>query len=701
MRFGVLGTVGVGHGLATVRPPKARSILAALLLNANRVVPMDLLVDVVWGDSPPVKAVASLHNHVARLRTLVIQAGSGRIETVAPGYLVEVTAGDLDLDEFRRLDRAGRGALAARDWAAASRQLSAALALWRGEPLADVTSALLREQEIPQLAQLRLDALEARIDADLSLGRHVELTAELTRLTAVYPLRERFHTQLMLAYARSDRQAEALSAFQRARELLAEELGADPGPELRLLHQQILTGNLPPVNASCPAGTIRPAQLPAGLADFTGRAADAARLATVADRAAERPGVVPVWVVTGPGGIGKTSLAVQVGHQVRDQFPDGQLYAHLGGGGACPVPPGQALERFLRDLGVDPGQAPPGESGQAAQFRSALAGRRVLIVLDDARDSGQVTPLLPGSAGCAVIVTSRSQLADLPGVRRLRLEPLHQDQSVDLLSAIIGADRVRAEAQVAEEIVGLCGGLPLALRIAGSRLATRPHWRLADLAARLTRDGGCLDELAVGDMSVRASFAISYGRLATGPARPSPAQAFRLLGRWSGPDISLPAAAALLGTDLPTAEQALEALLEAHLLEAAPSSLGGRYRLPGLLGAYAAERARAQEPPDMLHDALARLLSWYWHSTLAAASVITPGIVPVPACPPPDGIRPWIAPSADQAARWLAVELPNLHAVLREAAAREEHPTARQLAAILRAVHRRRYLTATRVGSVQ
>jgi DNA-binding SARP family transcriptional activator len=687
MRFGLLGTVTVDRDgeLTPVRWPMPRSVLAALLLSANRVVPADRLVDVVWGDHPPTSAVASLHNHVMRLRAMLGRTAADRIRTVAPGYLIDIADEDLDLTEFVRRYRCGRGALAAGDWKTAGRELASALSLWRGEPLEDVTSRLLHEREVPQLTQMRLEALEARIDAELHLGRHEELIAELGGLTAAHPLRERFHAQLMLAYYQAGRQAEALSAFQRIRELLAEELGVDPGPDLQRMHQQILTQDPRPAAPARWPGTVRPAQLPADTDDFTGRADQVALLTGLADAAGQpsgAPGRVPVCVVTGPAGIGKTSLAVHAAHQIRDRFPDGQLYARLGAGGARH--PGQVLRGFLRGLGADPARIPPGEPERAALFRSMLAGRRMLIVLDDARDSGHIASLLPGTAGCAVIVTSRDPLADLPGARRLKLGAMTSGQALELLSRIIGDDRVRAEARAAAEVAGLCAGLPLAVRIAGSRLAARPHWRIEDLAARLTGPGR-LDELAVGRLSVRASFAASYASLRGDPARITPARAFRLLGLWEGPDISPPAAAALFGVDVAAAEKALEALLDRHLLEPAGSS--GRYRLHDLLGVYAAERAREEEPPAERHDRVGRLLAWYLHSTVAADQVMVPGTRPVSLGSPPDGVRPCEPSGPDQAAGWLAAELPNLHAAMRAATARQDHETAWQLAAALAVAH--------------
>ena len=633
IRFTVLGPVRVSRGGETVavRWPMARSVLAALLLNANRIVPVDSLVDVVWGDMPPTTAVASLHNHVMRLRALLGEGAAGRIQTAAPGYRIQVAGGELDLDEFGQLDRAGRSALDAGDWTGAARELAAALDLWRGLPLEDVTSGPLRARYVPQLAQRRLEAVEGRIDAQLRLGQHDDLIPELTGLVAAHPLQERFHAQLMLAHVGAGRPAAALGVFAQAREVLAEELGTDPGPGLRALHQQILRDDLPSRTVPWRAGTIRPAQLPSDAGSFTGRTREIAVLAGLAeDDQGRDPGSVSLCLVSGPGGIGKTALAVHAAHQIRAQFPDGQLYAHLGGLTTQPAPPVKVLGAFLRDLGAPARQIPNDELGRAALLRSMLADRRALIVLDDARDSAQVMPLLPGTAGCAVIVTSRNALAELPTRCRVSLGPLDTGQGLELMAGILGPDCVSAEVKAAVRLVDLCAGLPLALRIAGARLAARRHWRIRELVDRLANPATRLDELVAGSLSVRSSLALGYAALPAGPIGSMPAQAFRLLGLLGGLDISLQAAAALLNTDAGTAENILEGLVDRHLLEAA--SAPRRYRFPNLVGLYAAERARAEECPAEIRTAMGRLLGCYIHNAAAADQVLT--LAPEPARPP-------------------------------------------------------------------
>ncbi len=696
--FGLLGTVSVRHDGAAIpiRSPMSRNVLAALLLDANRIVSTERLIEVLWGDAPPASATASLHNHIGRLRALLGTNARARIQAVPPGYLIQVNDGELDLESFTGLARCGREANQAGDWDAAARDLSAALDLWRGDPLADVTSAALREVEVPRLTELRLETLEARITLDLQLGRAAEVVIELGALTAEYPLRERLRALLMLAYYRTGRQAEALAVYQAARDVLVEELGVEPGDELRQLQQRILAADpglvLPPrANGGSPVAAGRPAtrfpvarpmQLPSDLGDFTGRADQVRVLVELLAAPQRHSGAVVVSSVTGAGGIGKTSLVVRAAHEVRDLYPDGQLWFSLRGTDARPAEPGEVLARFLRDLGEEPAGMPAEEDERAARFRSVAADRRLLIVLDDARDAAQVRSLLPGTSGCAVLVTSRSPLADLQGARPVLLDALPPDQGLELLTKIIGAHRIIAEPDAADTVVELCAGLPLALRIAGARLAARPHWRVRDLADRLSDAAARLDELVVGDLSVRASFTVSYGNLPVAADGVDPARAFRLLGLWSGTDISLPAAAALFGVTDQAAERVLETLLDSHLLSA--NSSAQRYRLHDLLRVYAAERAYGEETPAERYDAVRRLITWYLHTADAAAHILEPRIQRVPlTCGDPPG-RPLEFETYDEALRWCEAERANLVAATNLAADHGLHAHAWQLPATLR-----------------
>ncbi len=463
MEFGLLGPMRVVGGAGEVAlPGKQRVLLAALLLRANRVVPMGTLIEVLWDDSPPPSARNTTHGYVKRLRGMLGGEGGERITTRDPGYVITVDSGELDLDSFTMLCNRARSAAAADDWLSAASQFGAALALWRGDPLADVPSAALQRDEVPALAELRLQALASRIDADLRLGRHAELTAELRQLTSAQPLREQFHGQLMLTLYRCGRQADALAAFRRIDRLLRDELGIAPGPELQQLHQRILAADpalaaepargadLAPAGGQASADPLppppTPAQLPADTTDFTGRDAQADLLCDLlaARPGAGRTGAVVISAVAGMGGIGKTALAVHVAHRLRYRFPDGQLFVSLQGA-TSPLRPGDVLARFLGDLGVPDAEIPAGEAERGARYRTLLASRRILIVLDDARDAAQVRPLLPGSASCAVIVTSRSTLPGLSGAALLGLDVLNRDEAYALFSGIAGPGRVAAE----------------------------------------------------------------------------------------------------------------------------------------------------------------------------------------------------------------------------------------------------------------
>jgi DNA-binding SARP family transcriptional activator len=588
VEFGVLGPLQVDGGNAPLAG-KQRVVLATLLLRANRVVPVDALIDAVWDDAPPASARTTLQGHVKRLRQDADVQVAGRVVTRPPGYLITVADGELDLDRFTGLCDRARPLADQGDWRGASGLFGEALALWRGEPLADVPSAVLERSEAPRLAELRMRAVESRVEMDLRLGRHAGLVAELRRLVSAEPLREGLHGQLMLALYRCGRQAEALQVFRAIDRRLRGELGIAPGPELSRLHQRILTADpslaegVTPVVGQVAADAVTltadpaavappvvPAQLPADTVDFTGRDEQVAMLcgllATPPDRA--RPGAVVISAVAGMGGIGKTALAVHAAHRLRYRFPDGQLYVSLRGA-TSPLPPSEVVARFLRDLGDRDAAIPAGEEERAARYRSVLAGRKVLVVLDDARDAAQVRPLLPGSAGCAVIVTSRNMLPDLPGAAPLGLGVLGPDEALALFSAIIGAARAAAEPDATARVLACCAGLPLAIRVAGGRLASRPAWTVAQLAARLADKRDRLAELAVGDLAVRASFAVSYAALTSGgapdavragPPGADPARLFRLLGLPDMAELPLPAIAALAGQPAAPVAVALETL---------------------------------------------------------------------------------------------------------------------------------------------
>ena len=568
VRFALLGPLILADqaGDRVVPGARQRVLLAALLLSANVPVSRDALAEAVWDGCPPAGAAATLRSHVRRLRRALGPEAGARITARDPGYLICVREPELDVLEFEALCRDAGAARRAARWAEACAAATAALELWRGAALLDVRSQVLRDQFLPRLEQLRLHVLEDRTEAALRLGQHDRLVPELLDLTARHPLRERFWAQLMQALARDGRQAEALEAYRRARRALVGELGIEPGPELRLLHRQILAGDRallapPPAHddtSQLAAGRpdqVVPRQLPAAVPHFTGRDADLAVLNGLLGAARAGRAAVVIAAVDGAPGVGKTALAVQWAHQVADRFPDGQLYVNLRGyDPGVPVTAGDALAGFLRTLGVLGSQIPDATEDRARLFRSRLAGRRVLVLLDNARDGDQVRPLLPGDAGCLAVVTSRDALAGLvatDGARRLDLDVLPVADAVALLRSLIG-DRPGADPEAAAALAGLCARLPLALRIAAEMAVARPSLPLADLAAELAADRLGFLDAGEDRAEVRAVFSWSLRQLPGEVAR-----GFALLGLHPGQDVDVPAAAALTGTTVTQARKLL------------------------------------------------------------------------------------------------------------------------------------------------
>jgi DNA-binding SARP family transcriptional activator len=642
MEFGVLGPLEVrdgDRGLLALTP-RQRSVLGMLLLRANRVVSTDQLIEAVWGAAPPRSAAVALQMLVSRLRR-VLQPDTTRLPVVVTrphGYLLQVAPGELDLQQFEELVAAGRQALATGAAADAARCLRQALGLWRGPVLAGLDVGTLQHTVVPRLEEARLAAEEERIEAELLLGRHRQLVGELQELVAEYPLRERLCGQLMLALYRAGRQAEALAAYGQARRRLVEELGIEPGTELQRLQRQILAADpaldAPPrledaaaVGAVIFADRDRPAprQLPPDVVTFTGRELHLARLDRLLGMAG-LAGSVMMVAIDGISGIGKSALAIHAAHRLAEQFPDGQLYVNLQGAtpGLAPLQPLEVLGRFLRALGVDPTQVPTQVDEAAAWFRSLVAGRRLLVMLDDARDAVQVAPLLPASPACGVLVTSRCILAGLDGVHYLHLDVLPPEEAVRLLARLAGEQRIVGEPRAAAEVTRLCGFLPLALRIAGARLAARRGWSVRALASRLADAQHRLDELELGDLGVRASFSVSLRTLcdSVDAVDRAAARAFGLLGVLDGPEVSLAAAARLLDRSHEAAERALERLVDAQLLE---SHSPGRYRMHDLLRLYAREHAGAQYSEAELHAAMLRALGFYVATAWTAFALLRPG----------------------------------------------------------------------------
>jgi len=669
--FCLLGPLLVRRGGMTlpVTPGKQRAVLAALLLSADRVVSFDELTEALWGSAPPPSARVAAQNHVMKLRKAL---GDGtRIRTRPHGYEILLDDGELDLSRFEAHLAAARAAARDGSWDAAAGQARAGLALWRGEPLADVESDLLATRDVPRLAELRLQAMEVRLDADLHLGRHPEVITELQRLTAAHPLRERLHGLLMLALYRDGRQAEALAAYSRARQIFVDELGTEPGARLRELQRQILNGDpaldppaqaprvadlpaLPPLPA-LPATPV-PRELPRAVSGFTGRATELAALSRILDAAsAESPGTVVISAIGGTAGVGKTALALHWAHQVATRFPDGQLYVNLRGFDPAGVPmaTAEALRGFLDALGVPPDRIPVQPDARAGLYRSLLADRRMLIVLDNAHDEQQVRALLPASPASLIIVTSRNQLGGLAAADRARLltlDVLSHEEAVHMLTARIGAGRVAAEPGPVGEIAALCGRLPLALAVAAARAEARPDFPLAAIAAELRDRAGRLDALDAGDpaASVRAVFSWSYRQLSAEAAR-----MFRLLGLHRGPDISPAAAASLAAVDEPGARRLLAELTRAHLVA---EHVPGRYALHDLLRAYAADQARGTDSQTERTAAVSRVLDHYVHSAFDGALTLLPSHGSIPLAAPSPGTATERFPGQAEALAWFEAE---------------------------------------------
>jgi len=693
VRFRILGPLEVWSGQAWsgISAPKWRALLAALLLNPGQVVSTDRLTDEIWGDDPPAKPSTAVAVYVLRLRRLIGNDGTKLLVTRPPGYLIRLEPDDLDASRFAALVSDGRKAL--REGAAerASAVLTDALALWRGQALADVRPSELVSAEASRLEESRVAAVELRVEAELACGRGAAAVADLQRLAADHPLREELWALLMRALCAAGRQAEALDTYERARIVIAEQLGVDPGTELKGVYRQILeadseTAVAPAVpSTALSAGRAHPAlgatadpaapaplvpsQLPADIPDFTGRGEHVKFLSDLLSDAPEDddPGAVAVGLVVGTGGLGKTTLAVHAAHRLRTRFPDGQLYMNLRGASEQPVQSADVLARFLRDLGVAGSNVPVGEDERAALYRSRLAGMRMLIVLDDARDAAQVRPLLPGSSSCGVLVTSRHHVPGLVGARTVDLDVLDHSEAHALLVRIVGAERLAAEPAATTQVLAACAGLPLAIRIAGARLAARANWTVQTLARRLTDERRRIDEFKVGDLAVRACFQVSFNSLprASGGAV-DPARVFRLLGLWQGPSISLQAAAALLGEPEDDVADALEVLVDAHLLQ---SPAAERYRFHDLLRVYAAEQAESEEMQQHREEAVLRILIWYLYTAAAADRLIAPHREKVQLEPLPAGCLPMTFADITSAIDWCEVERTNVVAATAQAAA--------------------------------
>lgn len=711
-RFGVLGPLQVvdADGITwPVRAAKQRVVLAALLLGDGGTVSAQSMCEALWDSSPPPNAAAVMRTYVMRLRT-ALGPLRGRVVRRPSGWAVVLCGADeLDLTEVERLRSAARAAAEAGDWERVSALLRAALSHWRGEPLADVPSAALTRRDAGRLAELRLQLTLARIDADLELGRHTELMPELRRLAVDHPLHEHIRVQLMIACYRCGNQAAALDVYRDAHRSLAEELGVAPGFELRETHRRILAAdrdlNVPaaavtlvPQPPPSRAGDVAvpfviPRQVPGGTRHFAGRTEELKALSALADSAGQAGTAVVVAAVGGTAGVGKTALVVHWAHQVADRFPDGQLYADLRGWdpaadpAADPVAPADLIMRFLDALGVPAGQVPADAEARQALYRSMLADRRMLIILDNARDAAQVRPLLPGgSSACMVVVTSRSRLASLVAAEAacpMPLDVLTADEAAEMLARRLGAERVTAEPDAAREVSELCARLPLALAITASRAALHPDMPLTMLAAELRDASARPAALDAGEgVSVETVFAWSYDHLPEAAKR-----MFRLLGIHPGPDITVAGAASLAAVGLGQAAALLGRLTEAGLLTEHAS---GRYRFHDLLRDYAACRTRAEDGEQREQAALHRCMSHYLHSAQMAILMMRPCHVTSAPAPPLPGVLPEVAEDFGQAMAWFAAEEEVLTALVDLAAATGFDAQGWQLAIALGLYYERR-----------
>jgi DNA-binding SARP family transcriptional activator/tetratricopeptide (TPR) repeat protein len=680
MKFGILGRLQVvDDDMCTVpvAAPRQRAVLAALLLNANRILPADALAETLWDGAPPAGAANTVRAYVMRLRKSLGSGAAARIETHDPGYLIHVEPDEFDATAFDALCRQAGAAVRAGDqWGEATVQATRALALWRGSPLIDVPSRVLRDAWVPHYELQHLQLLEWRIEAELASGGSDALIPEINSLVKQNALREPLYRLQMLALAHADRPGEALAVYREARAVLIEQLGVEPGAELQRLHQLILNGANVRMRPKRSAQTqLIPRQLPADTRIFTGRGAELDELLAVAETstAGTEAGMVVVSAIDGMGGIGKSALAVHAAHRLAAQFPDGQLFVDLRGYAADlePLPPEEALDHLLRSLGVAPEQISGDLASRAALYRTQLAGTKTLIVLDNAAGASQVRPLLPGEPGSLVLITSRRRLPGLDDAHSLTLGVLSDSEAAALLHKAAGPGRIPAQHAGISELIRLCGNLPLALRIAGSRL--RHHRSLqVDRFIDQLRDEqhGRLAALEDEDRGLAAVFNTSYASLTRAERR-----LYRSLSVVPGPDFDVSACAALIGLEPRETERLLESLLDhSLLLQHSP----GRYRFHDLVRIHARECAEVDEDPVELERVLIHLCTWYVRTALAASRQIYPrrSVIDI------DGGEPVGAKSfnsRDAALVWCDAERANLIAAVHACGARGLRALAWQL----------------------
>ncbi|MFG2051986.1 BTAD domain-containing putative transcriptional regulator [Micromonospora sp. NPDC048935] len=679
MRFEVLGPLRVqlDRGQIPLGASREQRILAALLLDANRVVPVTRLVEAIWDEHPPTSSVKVVRNCVSMLRRQL--ATAGEIVTDSGGYSLRVPDDEIDLRVFVDRARQGRRLAAAGELTGAVVHLREALALWRGSAFTGVTGRLV-EAAAAQLNDQRRSLQEERLSLELTLGGGAELVDEIADLVAEEPLRERAYGQLMLALYRAGRRTEALQTYHQVRRLLVRELGIEPGPELTELHRAILNADprLAPVTAlaaisrpepSRPEASTTakpvPAQLPASPYAFTGRTTELDELCGLLD-AATRAGTSMVAVLSGIAGVGKTALAVHFARLVADRFPDGHLHVDLRGFHPTgpPLDPGEAVRGFLDAFGVPAQHLPEGLAAQSALLRTLLAGRRVLLLLDNARDSKHVRPLLPGGPGCLTLITSRSRLTGLvmaEGAHPITLDPLPPGDAHSMLIRRLSATRLAAEPAAVTTIMARSAGLPLALAIVASRLVNHPRFALRAIAAELDLAHGGLEGFTGMDAEadVRSVFSWSYRALSSPAAR-----LFRLLSMHPGPDLGAVAAASLTGVPAPRVRPLLAELAHAHMVtEHTP----GRYAMHDLLRAYAMERADIEEDRAERLAVTHRMFDHYLASAHLADLRLHPHRDPIRLPATVAGVTVAVIGDREAAWTWFTQEYPVLLDLLRRA----------------------------------